>query len=355
MYARQESEYFRAKMKAARKICRGWVKPRDLPSNAEIRDEIQRFASLYEGDARFDNLRDMRLAALRMLRLLKRFKPRLIGSTLTGHVRHGSDIDVHVFTSSIDAVCNSLDEQGLPYDVEHKQVRKDGEERIYTHIRVREKYPVELTCYAADQAHVVQRSSITGKPIERATLAELEELIRTQYPDLADLDSAVDSIANELDRFQLYRMLLVPLEKVEQSREYHPEGDALYHTLQVFELAREESPWDEEFLLAALLHDVGKGIDPLDHVTAGIEALGETITQRTRWLIEHHMEGQKLLDGTIGARSRRRLQQHPDYDELLMLVRCDRAGRVPGGAAPELDEALDYVRDVVKMCGPGNG
>ena len=30
----------------ARKICRGWVKPADLPSNAEVRDEIQSFARL---------------------------------------------------------------------------------------------------------------------------------------------------------------------------------------------------------------------------------------------------------------------------------------------------------------------
>src|SRR3990167_6164847 len=41
MYDRHESEYYRAKMKAARWICRGWVKPIDLPSNAEIRDQIQ--------------------------------------------------------------------------------------------------------------------------------------------------------------------------------------------------------------------------------------------------------------------------------------------------------------------------
>ena len=43
MYYRQESEYYRAKQKAAKRICKGWVKPSDLPSNAEIRDEIEDF------------------------------------------------------------------------------------------------------------------------------------------------------------------------------------------------------------------------------------------------------------------------------------------------------------------------
>src|SRR5262245_4046784 len=83
MYERQESEYFRAKLRAAKRICRGWVKPKDLPSNAEIRDQIQQFARLHEGDRRTENLREMRLEALRLMRLLKPFRPRLIGSTFT--------------------------------------------------------------------------------------------------------------------------------------------------------------------------------------------------------------------------------------------------------------------------------
>ena len=61
MYSRQESEYFRAKIKAGRQLCRGWVKPADLPSNAEIRDQVQTLARLYEGDSRSQDLRDMRL------------------------------------------------------------------------------------------------------------------------------------------------------------------------------------------------------------------------------------------------------------------------------------------------------
>ena len=49
MYERRESEYYRAKMKAARHVCKGWVKPIDLPSNAEIRDEIQALAQALRG------------------------------------------------------------------------------------------------------------------------------------------------------------------------------------------------------------------------------------------------------------------------------------------------------------------
>lgn len=349
MYTRQESEYFRAKMRAGKKICGGWVKTRDLPSNAEIRDEILRFAALYEGESRFDKLRDMRLAALRMMRLLHKYRPRLIGSVLTGHIRQGSDIDLHVFASTVEAIAGALDEAGLSYEVSHKHIRKNGEEALYTHVHVAGEFETELTVYSPDKLGYVFKSSITGKAIERVSLPEFEEFLKETYPDIA-LDG-LEEVEGQLDRFEMYRALLVPLASVKQHRKYHPEGDALYHSLQVYDLAADELPYDEEFLLAALLHDIGKAIDPEDHVQSGLQALDGFITDRTRWFIEHHMEAQKILDGTIGARAHRRLREHPDYEELVTLARCDRGGREVGVQVPELEEALEAIRDLAQMYG----
>lgn len=350
MYFREESEYYRAKMKAAQRIVRGWVKPADLPSNAEIRDEIQTLARMHEGSQRTDNLQSMRLVALRIMRLLERFKPRLIGSVMTGHIRQGSDIDIHLFSDSVDAITLALDEQMLFYDVEKKRVKKHGEERIFTHIHLRDLYPVELTVYASNLAHYVFKSSITGKAIERASIAELEELLAEQYPNLM-VEQSLQDLDETPDRFQLFTALLLPLENVKQNPKYHPEGDVLYHSLQVFDLACDELPYDEEFLLAALLHDVGKGIDPYNHVVAGLEALEGFISERTAWLIEHHMEAHLILDGTIGVRAKRRLQANESYEDLLMLCECDRAGRVAGVATSELEAALGYIRDLNEKFG----
>src|SRR5688572_26575711 len=236
MYSRQESEYYTAKKKAAQQICHGWVKPADLPSNVEIRDQIEMLARLFEGSARTDNLLAMRLAALAMMRRLAPFRPRLIGSVLTGHVRQGSDIDLHVFSDTTEAVTHLLDQDGLDYTVERKQVRKYGEERVFTHVHLVDNFPFELTIYAADQAHYVFKSSITGKPIERASIAELEQFLAREYPDL-DVAAALDDAAEQVDRFQVYESLLLPLENVKGPRKYHPEGDVLYHSLQVFDRA----------------------------------------------------------------------------------------------------------------------
>ncbi len=345
MYERQESEYYRAKIKAARRVQKGWVKPADLPSNAEIRDEIQKMARLFEGEKRLQGLRQMRIAALRMMRLISEFRPRLIGSVLTGHVRNGSDIDLHVFSDSVQAITSVLDHHGFRYEVERKRVRKGGEETLYRHVKVQDEFEFELTVYDSKMAHHVFKSSITGKPIERASIPQLEQFLAEEYPQL-DIEDAVEEANDSVDRFQVYYSLLLPLENVKQSPKYHPEGDALYHSLQVYDLACDCLPYDEEFLLAALLHDVGKGIMPHAHVVSGLEALDGFITERTYWLIEHHMLAHKIFDRSIGARQHRRLQQNESYDDLILLGECDRGGRQVGVQCSELDEALDYVRSI---------
>ena len=251
LYLHEESEYFRAKQKASRRLCQGWVKPADLPSNAEIRDVVQSFARMHEGPDRLDTLREMRMTALRVMRLTSKFHPKLIGSVLTGHVRRGSDIDIHVFSDSIEAVAACFDDERIPYEIERKQHPK-----------------------------------------------------------------------------------------------YHPEGDVLYPSLQVFDLACDSMPYDEEFLLAALLHDIGKGIDSSAHVDSGLEALEGLITRRTHWLISNHMEAHRIFDGTIGSRAHRRLRENESYEDLLLLSECDRGGRVPGAVTTELEEAIDYIRSL---------
>jgi hypothetical protein len=350
MYERIESEYFTAKRKAAKRLCRRGVKPEDLPSNAEIREQIQLFARMHEGDRRTENLRDMRLEALRMMRFLRAFRPRLIGSVMTGHVRKGSDIDLHVFSDSPTFITDVLEQAGCQYDLERKQVVKHGEARVFTHIHVYDRFNFELTVYPDDKAHYVFKSSITGKAIERASIRELEELMAKEYPDL-NLDDELRAAEGEMDPYPVFRMLLAPLENVHGSPVYHPEGDVLYHSLQVFEQARDRRPYDEEFLLAALLHDVGKGLDRGNHVEACLQALDGLITERTRFLIEHHMHAHDYRQGKLGARLRRELEVSPDFEELMLLHECDVDGRVPGAAVCSLDEALDYLRELERSNG----
>lgn len=140
-------------------------------------------------------------------------------------------------------------------------------------------------------------------------------------------------IGEHIDRFELYRLRLVPLETVKQDPIRHPEGDALYHSLQVFELARRERPHDEEFLTAALLHEIGRPIDPRDHARAALEALNGAISPRVTWLIRWHQQ------------ATRESPPEADWaDDLADLERLDELGRDPGAPVPSIEEALAYLR-----------
>ena len=186
--------------------------------------------------------------------------------------------------------------------------------------------------------------------IARTDRASRERLLIQIHADRA-LGRPTEAGESTVDRFRAYELLLLPLEHVMQSPEDHPEGDVLYHSLQVFELARRKLPYDEEFLLAALLHDVGKAIDRRDHIAAGLEAVADAVSPRTAWLIEHHVAAQLLRDGSLGVRSRRRLEAAENFDELMLLADCDRQGRVVGMDVPDVQDALRYVCDLAEACG----
>lgn len=198
---------------------------------------------------------------------------------------------------------------------------------------------------AAVLGHAVRPGDLPSDEEVRAQILALSREPETLGDDAPEpAGDAVPHISEHLDRFAIYRLRLAPLEAVKQDPRLHPEGDALYHSLQVFERAREVRPYDEEFLLAALLHDVGKAIDPHDHVRAGLIALQGTITERTAWLIEHHMDLLERPGRPVAQRLRRALMDSESYDDLVQLRELDDAGRAVGAHVGTIDEALDYLR-----------
>lgn len=189
-------------------------------------------------------------------------------------------------------------------------------------------------------------------PSDAEVRAEVLTLARSPAGPLLDEgpepgeNEEVARLADHLDRFAIYKFRLDPLESVKLNPKTHPEGDALYHSLQVFELARQERPYDEEFLLAALLHEVGKAIDPADPGPAGLQALEGAITERTAWLIAHHRDAAAYRDRTLGARARKALEGSEWFEELMLLRELDDAGRVPGAPVVTVAEALAYLKDL---------
>jgi hypothetical protein len=189
MYEEGVKQYFTAKRLAAKRLLgrtggrRLRYRPMDLPSNGEIRDALLAIAELSEGDARTRRLFAMRVVALRAMRALEPFEPRLIGSVSTGHIRRGSDVDLHVFTDDPDALLAHVTDLGWRYETERVTILKFGEIREYMHVHVHDDYEVELTVYERRELRFRPRSSTDGKPLVRVKPNALEAMLANEHAD----------------------------------------------------------------------------------------------------------------------------------------------------------------------------
>ena len=131
--------------------------------------------------------------------------------------------------------------------------------------------------------------------------------------------------------------LLDALDGIPQDRRWHPEGDALYHSLQVFDLARRDSG-DRVLWAAALLHDVGKALGSADHAETGADLLEGLVAPRVVWLVRHHLD---LLHSP--GLTKRRLRGRPELADLQRLRRWDVGGRSPSASVMSAAAAVDLL------------
>jgi hypothetical protein len=190
MYGEDVKQYFTAKRLAAKRLL-GRVnakavryRPQDLPSNGEIKQALLELVTDIEGDGRTRRLFAMRIVALEAMDALAAFTPRLIGSVATGHVRGGSDIDLHVFAWDAADVEMHVRELGWAYETQRVSIMKRGKAMEFTHILVADVFPLELTVYAPNELSHRPRSSTDGKPIVRLRAATLQKLCEREHPEL---------------------------------------------------------------------------------------------------------------------------------------------------------------------------
>jgi hypothetical protein len=208
-------------------------------------------------------------------------------------------------------------------------------------------------------AEEAARGMSRGSDARRATFRAARRVARGWVPDdrLPEPREVCDEVRRELDataalrplvgdRFDALAAEVSVLATVKQDPRKCPEGDALEHSLQVFDLVHRERPFDEELLTAALVHDVGRAIDRADPVAATLDAIADLVTERTRWLVEMLPAARGHVDRTLGHRGRRRLESHPDFLDVLLLAEADRRAHERSYPTPTLDEAIAILRDL---------
>jgi len=208
MYEEGVEQYINAKYLAAKRLF-GRVgkkklryRPQDLPANGEIQAALRELVQITEGEFSQQRLFAMRVIALETMLALKPFKPKLIGSVSTGHVRHGSDIDLHVFTDRIEELEIYLNRLGWHFKMKQVTIHVAGQYKDYLHIHCEQIFPIELSVYPLNEMRVTQRSSTNGKPIIRVKASALTTLIAEQHQREWKIYLATGEIT-ALDKFRV--------------------------------------------------------------------------------------------------------------------------------------------------------
>lgn len=169
-----------AKRKAAERL--GITDEGVLPRNTEIEAALAEHQRLFAADRHAAWLRAQRRAAVRAMRSLDAFSPRLVGPVLHGTATEHADVQLHLFADNPDAVTLSLLDRGVDHEVGEKRLRLDTE-RVGAYPSVRfeqDAHLIDATVFPIDGIRQAPASPVDGRPMRRADLQELEQLLSAE-------------------------------------------------------------------------------------------------------------------------------------------------------------------------------
>ena len=170
-------DFLQAKRKAADRLRVNDVAV--LPKNVEIEAALREHQRLFGRDLHDDTLKEQRRAALRAMRMLEGFDPRLVGSVLTGTATEHSDINLHLFADGAESVAIFLLDSGVPHQFYERRVRMDAE-RIVNYPALRFEAhgrTIDATVFPIDGIRQSPYSPVDGRPMKRADVRDVALLI----------------------------------------------------------------------------------------------------------------------------------------------------------------------------------
>jgi hypothetical protein len=169
-------DYLLAKRKAAERY--GVVDGPLLPKNTEIEAELMSRQRLFGAAEHASSLQEQRRVALQAMQLLRSFEPRLVGSVLTGSATEYADIQLHVFSDSIEAVCMHLLDRRYEYEVLERRMRMTPDrQQLVPSVRFEMgAETIEAFVFPKDGIRQAPISPVDGRPMRRAAEQEVAEL-----------------------------------------------------------------------------------------------------------------------------------------------------------------------------------
>lgn len=172
----QLTDYRLAKQKAAQRLGLGTKSP--MPDNADVQKAVVEYQQLFGGTAYRQQLHDMRLTAVKAMKLLAPFHPRLVGAVVTGAVTAAHRVQLHAFAEKPEA---------LDIFLQDCKVQFEQGERTYRHARGAEQHiplasfdaggiGIDVAIFSEDDERAVLLNPLDGKPYKRLDLTAAEAL-----------------------------------------------------------------------------------------------------------------------------------------------------------------------------------
>lgn len=170
-------DFYVAKRKAAQHL--GAPDTRNMPRNQEIESALLAYQRLFGGEQRSGHLKALRQSAVQAMRFLAGFRPRLVGSVLSGTAGQHADINLHLFADTPEEVSLFLLDNNIPFQPAQKKLRVDREtwQEYPAYEFMAGDHAVELVVFPCEGRREAPRSPVDGRPMQRARLEEVEALL----------------------------------------------------------------------------------------------------------------------------------------------------------------------------------
>lgn len=171
-------DYQQAKLAAAQRL--GVTDTAALPGNAEVLAELRDYQRLFQGEEQPRQLRRRREAAVPAMHFFEPFEPRLVGSVLDGSADGNSPVCLQLFCDDADEVARFLLDSQLHARAEPERKLRIDRERAgnFPHWSFFvDEIAFEITVLPAALLRNAPLSPIDGKPMQRASIVALRELL----------------------------------------------------------------------------------------------------------------------------------------------------------------------------------
>lgn len=170
-------DYGMAKRKAAERF--GVTDLAVLPKNIEIEEALAEHQRLFGAEAHANEIAAMRAVAIETMRLFADFEPRLVGPLLSGTATAHNDITLHLFADTPETVAVTLIDRGIPHEFAERRFRTSRDEvEAFPAVRFTAgEHEIDATIFPRDGIRQAPPGPVDGKPMRRATLAEVETLV----------------------------------------------------------------------------------------------------------------------------------------------------------------------------------